>query len=64
MTHATNGNAPPLPACSAEETNACFIVRDGNEKALAHFEDDPRRCSAAKLLTRDDEAPAHRRQHR
>jgi hypothetical protein len=39
-----------------EETDACFIVRDSNGKALAYVycEDEPGRRAAAKLLTRDE----------
>ena len=46
----------PLPAAAAEETDACFIVRDKNGQALAYvsFEDDPGRRSAAKLLSKDE----------
>jgi hypothetical protein len=55
---------PPRPArrfpppWSAEETDACFIVRDHNGQALAyvHFEDEPGWRAAAKLLTRDEGA--------
>ena len=38
-----------------EETDACFIVRDANGQALGffHFEEEPGRRAAAKLLTRD-----------
>jgi hypothetical protein len=45
----------PLPA-AAEETDACFIVRDKNGQALAYvsFEDDPGRRSAATLLSMDE----------
>ena len=45
----------PLP-WSVEETDACFIVRDGNGQALAYvyFEEEPGRRAAAKLLTRDE----------
>jgi hypothetical protein len=53
------------PPWSAEETDACFIVRDANGQALAYvyFEEEPGRRSAAHLMTRD-EARAHRCQHR
>ena len=39
----------------AEETDACFIVRDANGQALAYlyFEEEPELRAAAKLLTRD-----------
>jgi hypothetical protein len=39
-----------------EETDACFIVRDGSGQALAYVycEDEPGRRAAAKLLTRDE----------
>ena len=38
------------------QTDACFIVRDKNGQALGYFyfEDEPGRCSAAKLLTKDE----------
>jgi hypothetical protein len=41
---------------TAEETEACFIVRDANGQALGYFyfEDERGRRSAAKLLTRDE----------
>ena len=44
------------PPWSADETDACFIVRDANGQALAHVycEDEPGRRAAAKLLTRDE----------
>jgi hypothetical protein len=44
------------PPWSVEETDACFIVRDGNRQALAYvyFEEEPGRRSAAHLLTRDE----------
>jgi len=45
------------PPWSVEEYNdACFIVRDQNAQKLAYiyFEEEPRRRSAAKLLTKDE----------
>jgi hypothetical protein len=44
------------PPWSAEETDACFIVRDANGQALAYvyFEGESGRRSAAKLLTKDE----------
>lgn len=41
---------------SAEELDGCIIVwdRDGQALTYVYFEDDPRRRSLAKLLTRDD----------
>jgi hypothetical protein len=44
------------PPWTAEETEACFIVRDLNGQALAYvyFEEDPGRRTAADLLTRDE----------
>jgi len=46
----------PPPWAIDEANNACFIVRDGTGQALGYFyfEDEPGRCSAAKLLTRDE----------
>jgi hypothetical protein len=38
---------------TAEETDACFIVRDANGQAL-YGEDEPGRRAAAKVLTRDE----------
>jgi hypothetical protein len=44
------------PPWTAEETDACFIVRDHNGQSLAYvyFEDEPGRRTAANLLTRDE----------
>jgi hypothetical protein len=44
------------PPWTAEETDACFIVRDANGQPLAdvYFEEEPGRRSAAHLLTRDE----------
>ena len=44
------------PPWSAEETDACFIVRDANGQALAYvyFEEEAGRRAAAHLLTRDE----------
>jgi hypothetical protein len=41
---------------SAEETDACFIVRDPNKQALTYvyFEEEPGRRAAAHLLTKDE----------
>jgi hypothetical protein len=44
------------PPWTAEETDACFIVKDHNGQALAfiYFEDEPGRRTAPNLLTRDE----------
>jgi hypothetical protein len=44
------------PPWTAEETDACFIVRDRNGQALTYvyFEDEPGRRTAANLLARDE----------
>jgi len=44
------------PPWTVEETQPCFIVRDGKGQALAfvYFEDEPGRRAAASLLTRDE----------
>jgi hypothetical protein len=54
MTH--GNNAPPLSsAWSAQETDACFIVRDANGQALAyvHFEQEPGTTISRQALTRE-----------
>jgi hypothetical protein len=42
------------PPCTAEETEACFIVRDRNGQALAYvyFEEEPGRRAAARIGSR------------
>jgi hypothetical protein len=59
---AAEGRFPP--PWTAEETDACFIVRDANGQALAYvyFEGELDRRSAAKLLTGDGCAASPRRQ--
>ena len=44
------------PPWIAEETDACFMIRDHNGYALAYvyFEEEPGRRSSAHLLTRDE----------
>ncbi len=44
------------PPWSAEETEACFIVRDTNGQALAYvyYKEEPGRRTSAKLLIRDE----------
>ncbi len=44
------------PPWSAEQTEACYIVRDANGQALAYvyYEQDLGRRASAKLLTRDE----------
>jgi hypothetical protein len=44
------------PPSSVEEPDGCIIVWGRNGQALSYvcFEDDPRKRSVAKLLTRDD----------
>ena len=49
----------PPPWIVEEHNNACFIVRDATGQALGYFyfEEEPRRHSATKLLTRDEGRP-------
>jgi hypothetical protein len=42
------------PPWSIEELDACFVVRDRDGQALANFENEPGRRSAAKLLSKDE----------
>jgi hypothetical protein len=49
-------SAASPPPWVVEETDARFIVRDGNGQALAYvyFEDEPGRRATAHLLTREE----------
>ena len=44
------------PPWSAEELEACFVIRDhsGQKLAYVYYEDEPGRRAAAKLLTKDE----------
>jgi hypothetical protein len=44
------------PPWSLEELDSCFVVIDSSRQKLAyvHFEDNPERRSATKLLSRDE----------
>ena len=44
------------PPWSVEELDRCFVVTDSTRQKLAyvHFEDNPERRSAARLLSRDE----------
>jgi hypothetical protein len=46
----------PPPWTNEEHNQACFIVKDATDHALAYvyFEEEPGRRSAANLLTRDE----------
>jgi len=46
------------PPWSIEELDACLVVIDsaGQKLVCVYFEDEPGRCSAAKLLAEDGEA--------
>jgi hypothetical protein len=52
----TNARRFPPPWTVAEANDACFIVRDANELAVAfvYREDEPGRRATGKLLTRDE----------
>jgi K+/H+ antiporter YhaU regulatory subunit KhtT len=52
--HAMADSFPP--PWSVEELDGCMIVWDRNGQAITYvyFEDDPRKRSVAKLLTRED----------
>jgi hypothetical protein len=45
-----------LPPWSVEDIGAAFVMIDGGGQKLAYvcFEGEPSRCSAAKLLTKDE----------
>ena len=44
------------PPWTSEETEACFIVKDGTRRALAYvyYEEEPGRRTSADLLTKDE----------
>jgi hypothetical protein len=44
------------PPWIVDELDACFVVRDHNGQALSYvyYEDEPGRCSAAKLLSKSN----------
>ncbi len=44
------------PPWTVDETDACFIIRDGNRQAISYvyFQDEPGRRTTDKLLTRDE----------
>jgi hypothetical protein len=55
--HATGGDRATSPRLwFADETDACFIVKDHAGMALAYvyFEMSPGRCAATRLMTRDE----------
>jgi hypothetical protein len=49
------------PPWTAEEADACFIVRDANGHALAYvyFEEEPGRRAATRLITREEAITAN-----
>jgi hypothetical protein len=53
------------PPWSAEELDACFVVKDGAGQKLAYiyYEEEPVRRSAAKLLTKDEARRSPRQTH-
>jgi hypothetical protein len=61
MRHQSNGDAELptrrfAPPWSVDGLEACFVVKDGSGQKLAyvHYEEEPGRRSAAKLLTKDE----------
>jgi len=52
----TSTSSGPAARWSAEETDACFIVRDANGQAIAYmyFEDEPGLCSRRGYLAQSD----------
>jgi hypothetical protein len=52
-------NVSSRPPWNAEETDACFIVKDSTGRALAYayYEEEPGRRTSANLLTKDEARP-------